>query len=153
MNARIVSCAWLACACLLSGCAYDTESASEEALGEQAQALSDVPGLRVRAWSPVGSDQGHFQGQCQTSYKDSTHRLQVLCQVQQYYDGAWHADPYGWMENQDVATGVLAVPRRPCTPGTSLTLRTIARGRVLWSGGWSDIEEDISSTSKVVCPR
>jgi len=57
------------------------------------------------------------------------------------------------MTNDDVANGVGAVPRRACTPGTSLTLRTVGRGRVLWSTGWSDYEQSISASSKVVCPR
>jgi hypothetical protein len=157
---RIIECACviIAFASLTSACSAadmsEEQDATTEDLAAEIQAVTDpVPGMTVRTWAPWAEGQGHYAGECQTSWKDGTHRLQNLCQVQEYWGGKWHADTQGWMENQDVANGVLDVPRRACTPGLKYTLRTIGRGRVLFAGGWSAIEESISATSTVVCPR
>jgi hypothetical protein len=130
--------------------------AGDDMVAESVEALSDpVPGLNVGASDAVsGPDlRQRYTAYCDTTWKDSTHAVQSLCQIQRYWSSAWHADAVGWTELNQVSNDVLSQATRWCVGGEAYTLRVIARGRVLWSTGWSPTKQAIGRTTRLICPE
>jgi hypothetical protein len=127
--------------------------AGDDSVVESSEALSDpVPGLSVAAGDLWLSGTQQYAASCETSWKDSTHAVQSLCQIQRYWSSAWHADAVGWTERNQVNNHVISEANRWCASGADYTLRVVARGRVLWSTGWSPYKQAIGRTTRLICP-
>ncbi|MGC4087549.1 MAG: hypothetical protein QM756_06585 [Polyangiaceae bacterium] len=141
-----------ACGPLDSPEAGDVANADE--VMDLSQAATDlVPGLTVSApYLFPGRSARQYSGICETRWRDSTHAIQSLCQIQRYWGSGWHDDAVGWTELNHVGNYINNYAPRSCAAGADYTVRVVAKGRVLFSSGWSPYEQAIGPAVRLICP-
>ena len=118
---------------------------------EEVQQAVDVAGLTVGG-NGVALLSGQIYFECVTWWTlDAVHTLESGCRLQKFTGGAWvPVSPWYTQRGGKPYSNVFSTARVRCVNGL---YRAEGRGRILFSGGWSPLEYDLSSGTNIRCPN